>query len=82
MLQFAGMKRRTMAGLVCLVLAILFGMIGVADAFYLLSGLLFLLSIGLFLSNLAIWDRFKLPDVGKLFRKRRGEWDPQTGQFK
>lgn len=72
-----------MAGIACLALAILLGMLGdAADALYLLSGLLFLAAIGLFLSHLAFWGRFKLPDVGKLFPRGSGKWDAKTGQWK
>ncbi|MGB1696863.1 MAG: hypothetical protein ACPHK8_00515 [Thermoplasmatota archaeon] len=73
------MKRRTLLGLVALAFAILFGMIGdAADALYLLSGLLFLLAIGLFASHAKFWGRFKLPKLAPLFPKVR-EWDSARG---
>jgi hypothetical protein len=71
-----------MVGLVCMAFAVLFGMLGEnAEALYLLSGMLFLLAVGLFLSHLKIWGKFRLPKLEKLFPKGNGKWDDMSGKF-
>lgn len=52
-----------------------------ADALYLLSGVLFLVAVGLFVSHAKVWGKFKLPKLQKLFPKGRGKWDDVTGKY-
>lgn len=80
------MRRKGIIGWVLFALALLFGFIGRAadaDALYLLSGFCFLGALGVLISHLPFWARFRdsVPAMPGLFPRLGGrDWDPVTGQ--
>ncbi len=79
------MRRRTATALGTFAGAVLLGFLGRAadsEALYFLSGLLFLVAVGLGVALLPVWDRWglRLPPMRLFPKPGPGEaWDPTTG---
>lgn len=78
------MRRRNLVAWIVLAVALLLGTIGRkvgSNALYLLSGLGFLVAVGLWVSMAPAWQRLRgrVPAMPGLFPRVDGEWDPVQG---